>query len=302
MGGFQEIHLFTGGLQSLVPLAERAAQFLCLEIQFIQIIPCLLQHEGCGDIVLLRLLGSGGQLLQGVQPHSYLHAPQLVLQFQVLLRLFGLHPQRLQLQLQFGDLIADAHQVILGTLQFALGLLLAVAVFGNTGSLLKDLPAVGTLQGQDLINTALANVGIAFLAKARIHKHFVDVPQAGRLLVDIVFRVTGAVIPAGDHYLVGIVWQCPVGIIQGQGGLRKTHGGPLLGAAEDHILHLGATERFAALLAHNPKDGIGNIRFAGTVGTDNGGDIVAKADQGLVREGFEALHFQALKIHSKTSF
>ncbi len=61
-------------------------------------------------------------------------------------------PQGLHLELQLGDLVVDAHQVLVGALQLALGLLLPVAEAGDTGGLLKDLPAVGALDGQDLVD------------------------------------------------------------------------------------------------------------------------------------------------------
>ena len=104
------------------------------------------------------------------------------------------------------------------------------------------------------------------------------------MLVDIVFAVPGAVIAPGDHHLVGIVGQRPVGIVQGQCGLREAHSGTLLGAAEDHILHFRAPEGLAALFTHDPEDGIGDIRFSGAVGPHDGGNIVAETDQSLVRE------------------
>ena len=73
----------------------------------------------------------------------------------------------LHLELQLVNLIVDAHQILLGALQLALGLLLPVAVAGDAGGLLKDLPAVGGLDGQDLVNFALADDGVALPAQAR---------------------------------------------------------------------------------------------------------------------------------------
>ena len=242
MGGAEHIGLQPDGFQFSVPLVEGLSQLLRLTVEGVQIVMSLLQNEGSRSIVLLRLLGSGGELFQGVQPHGHFHALQLVLQFQILFCLFRLDLQRLQLQLQLGDLVADAKQVVLGVLQFALRLLLAVAVLGNTGSLLKDFPAVAAFQGEDLVNAALADVGVALLAKTGVHKQLVDVPQTGGLLVDVVFAVAGAVIPAGDHDLVGIISQSTVRIVQGQGCFRESHGAPLLGAAEDHVLHFRAPQ------------------------------------------------------------
>ena len=96
----------------------------------------------------------------------------------------------------------------------------------------------------------------------------------------------------GDHDLVCVIHQRPVGIVQRQGCFRKAHSRPLLGAAEDHILHLGTPEGLAGLFTHNPEDRVGNIRFSGAVGAHDCGDVITEPDQGFVREGLETLHFQ----------
>ena len=167
-----------------------------------------------------------------------------------------------------------------------------MAVFGDTGCLLKDLTAVRTFPGQNLVNTALTDVGIALTAQAGIHKQLVDIPQSGRLAVNIVFAVTAAIIPPGDHNLISVIGKGTVSIVQRQCCLGKAHRRTLLGAAKDHVLHFRATEGLGGLLTHNPQNGVGNIGFAGTVGADDGGNVIAKADQCLIREGLKALNFQ----------
>ena len=73
---------------------------------------------------------------------------------------------------------------------------------------------------------------------------------------------------------------------------KKLQGKEEKKSAEDHVLHLCAPEGLVALLAHDPEDGVGNIGFAGAVGANDGGDIIAKADQRFIRKGLKALHFQ----------
>ena len=138
----------------------------------------------------------------------------------------------------------------------------------------------------------MTDVGVTLSAQTRVHKHLVDITKTGRLLVDIVFAVTAAVVPAGDHHLIGIVRQRSVRVIQRQRCFGKANGRPLLRAAEDHVLHLRAAQGLGALFAHDPKDRIGNIRFARSVGANDGSNIVAKADQRFVRERLKSLHFQ----------
>ena len=83
-----------------------------------------------------------------------------------------------------------------------------------------------------------------------------------------------------------------LGIVQNQGDLRVARLLSLQGTAEDDVLHLAAPEGLGGLLAHDPADGVGDIRFAAAVGADNGSDVLAKAQDGLIREGFEPLYFQ----------
>ena len=112
--------------------------------------------------------------------------------------------QGLDLELQLRDLIADAQEVLIRLGQAVLRLLLAVAVFGDTGGFFENFAAVGAFQGEDLVDPALADVGVALPAEAGIHKQLVDIPQAGGLLVDVKFALTGAVVAAGNHDLPGI--------------------------------------------------------------------------------------------------
>ena len=147
VGSGEHIHFQTDGFQLAVPGTQSLPQLVCLTVQGVQIVVSLLQNEGRGRIVLLRLLGSGGKPVQRVQPHGHLHAFQLVLQFQIFFCLFRLLLQRFQLQFQLGDLVADAQQIVLGGGQLPLRLLLAVAVFGDASGFLEDLPAVAAFQG-----------------------------------------------------------------------------------------------------------------------------------------------------------
>ena len=236
----------------------------------------LLQLLRSGSIVGLGLLGRRGQSFQVLEPQGDLQPLELLPQGQILPGLFRLDSQRLHLQLQLRDFVVDAQEVFLGGGQPPLRLFLPVPVLGNTGSLLEDLPAVRAFDGQNLIDPALADVGVALFAQARVHEHLIDIPQAGGLAVNIVFAFAGAVIPARDHNLRRIHREAAVLIVQNQRRLGKAHLAALLGAAEDHVLHLRPAQRLGTHLAHDPADGVGNIRFAAAVGADDGGDIAVK--------------------------
>lgn len=83
-------------------------------------------------------------------------------------------------------------------------------------------------------------------------------------------------------------------VVDDQRHLRKAHLVPLLRTAEDDVLHLGAPELAAVLLAHDPADGVGDIGFAGSVGSHDGGDVLAEVQHRLVGERLESLDFQSL--------
>ena len=230
------------------------------------------------------LAGSRPDLLQLVQPQGNLQPTQLVPQDEEFFGLFALLAQGLHLELQLVDLVGDAYQVLLGTLQLALGLLLPVAEPGDTGGLLKDLPAVAALHRQDLVNAALTDNGVALPAQAGIHEQLIYVLQADGAAVDVVLTLAGAVVPAGDHDLALLQGEDVVGVVQHQGHLGKALLLAQGGTAEDHILHLTAPECLGGLLPHDPADGVGDIRFSAAVGTHDSGDVLPEGEDRFIRE------------------
>ena len=226
--------------------------------------------------VRLQLHLGSADILQLLQPHGDLQHPQLVPQHQVFFRRFRLLPQRLHLQLQLGDLVVDAHQILLCALQLPLGLLLAVAVLADARRLLEHLPALAGFDGQDLVDLALSNDGVALPAHAGVHEQLIHVLEPHGLAVDIILRLPAAVIAAGHRHLRLIAVKYMLGIVNDQRHLGKAHGPALFGAAEDYILHLGAAKLAAVLLTHDPADGIGYIGLSGPIGAHDGGDVLAK--------------------------
>ena len=253
-------------------------------------------------IVGAELDPGGAEAVQLVHPQGDLQPPELVPEDQVLFGLLSLGPEGLHLELQLVDFVIDAHQVLLGALQLPLGLLLPVAVAGDAGGLLKDLPAVGALDGQDLVDLALADDGIALPAQAGVHEELVDILEPDGVAVDEVLALPGAVVPPGDHDLALLHREEVAGVVQHQGDLGKAQLLALGGAAEDDILHFPAPEGLGGLLPHDPADGVGDVGLAAAVGAHDGGDIVLKGQHRLVRKGLEALDLQCLKVHRHTSF
>ena len=245
-------------------------------------------------IVGLQLDGANPDALQGIQPHGDLQAPQLIPENQIFLCCLALSPQGFHLQFQLGDLVVDPHQIFIGALQLPLCLFLAVAEAGDTCRLLKDFPAVGRLHREDLIDAALANDGVTLPAKASVHEQLVDILQAHRATVDVVLTLSGTVVAAGDHYLALIHIEDVIGVVQDQRDLGVTGLLALGCTAEDHVFHLAASEHAGGLLSHNPADGVGNIGFSRSVGSDDGGNVRPKGQHRLIWERLEALDLQCL--------
>ena len=270
------------------PLADAAGG----SVQGFQLGAGLFQAQSRLLVLLLHAFGLGMELFQGGHPDGNLLNAQLVPQHQVAPGRLRLLAQGLHLQLQLLNLVVDAEKILLCLFQLPLRLLLPVTEAGDAGGLLKDLPPVGALIGNDLGDTALADDGIAVPAQAGVHEQVVDVLQAHLLPVDIILTVTAAVILAGEHDLAAVRIEDAGRIVNDQTDLSKALGAPLLGAAKDHVLHLAAPEGLGALFAHDPEDGIGNVGLAGAVGPHDGGDVFFKGEPGFIRKGFETLYLQ----------
>ena len=252
---------------------------------------------GCFHIGLQLELG-GLEILQLLQPHGDLQYTQLIAENEVLLGNLCLLTQRLNLQLKLGDLIVDAHQVLLRALQLTLGLLLTMAELGDAGGLFEDLAALTGLDGQNLIDLTLTDDGIALAAHTGVHEQLVHVLEAHHLLIDVILRLTATVIAAGHRHLCLITGEDVLGVVHHQRNLSKAHLISRFRTTEDHVLHLGTAELAAALLTHDPADGIGDVGLTRAVGAHNGGNIRTECQCRLIGKGFKSLYFQCFEIHA----
>ena len=232
------------------------------------------------------------ELFQRCHPDGDLLGAQLIPQHQVTSGGLRLLTQGLHLQLQLLDLVVDTEEILLRLFQLPLRFFLSVTKTGNAGGFLKNLPPVGALVGNDLGDAALADDGIAVPAQAGVHEQVVDVLQTHLLPVDIILAVAAAVILAGEHDLAAVRIKNVGGVVYNQADLCIAQSTPLLGAAEDHVLHLAAPEGLGALFAHDPEDGVGDVGLAGAVGPHDGSDILFKGEPGFIRKGFETLYLQ----------
>jgi len=168
-----------------------------------------------------------------------------------------------------------------------------VAELGDARRLLEDLAAVSALDRQYLVDLALTDDGIALAAHAGIHEQLVHVTQAHALLVDVVFTLAAAVIPAGDgNFALLHPGEDVLGVVEHERHLREAHLAALFRAAEDDVLHLRAAQRFARLLAHDPADRVRHVGLAAAVGADDGGDILTEVQYGFIGKALKSLNFE----------
>ena len=278
-----------------IVLMDARGELLGRSVQRLQIGVRLFELLARERQVGIELDGVRPKRLQIFEPHGNFEQAQLIAVDEILLCRLRLRAQGLDLQCKLRDLIVDAHQVFLRALKLALGLLLAVAEARNACRLFKDLAAVAALLRQNFVDAALTDDRVALAPHAGIHEQLVHVAQPDGLLVDIVFRLAAAVVPARDGDLGFLhAGKNVLGVVEHERHLRKAHLIARFRAAEDDVLHLRAAQRLARLLAHDPADGVRNIRFSASVRADDGGDILTEVEHRLVWKALEALDLQCL--------
>ena len=207
-------------------------------------------------------------------------------------------PGLLLLLLQGGDLflqlthdVRQPGQVVALALQLFQGLVLAVLVLDNTGRLVKEGAPVLGLVGQDPVDLALADDGVALLADTGVIEELVDIAQTADRPVEEVLALAAPVDPARHRHLPVIDGERPVRIVQCDGNISKAKRPACLCPREDDILHRGPAQLLDSLLAQHPPDRVRDIALAAAVGSHDPGDAVLKFKSGFVCKGLEALNF-----------
>jgi len=224
-----------------------------------------------------------------------LQAAQLVRELAVAPGVGGLALQVRQPAPDFAQDVLHALQVLVRVLHAALGLGPARLVLGDARGLLKDVAPLLALDGEDLVDAALADEGIALLADARVAQQVDDVLQAAGGLVEAVLAVAVAVDAPGDHHLGKGDGQRPVLVVKDEADLAVGLGLARLRSAEDDVLHLGAAQGLCALFAQDPADRVGDVALAAAVGPDHARHPVREDHLHAVRKGLEPVDFQSLQ-------
>jgi hypothetical protein len=209
----------------------------------------------------------------------------------------GLPAERLELAAELGGEVGQPVEVGLHRIELANRLLFAFAVLENARGLLDEGPAILRLGVQHGVEPALTHDDVHLAADAGVAEQLLDVQQAARAAVDLVFALAGAEHPAGDRDLGVVDGQGAVAIVDGQGHLGAAQRGTPGRTGEDDVLHLAAAQGLGALLTEHPGDGVDDVGLAGAVGAHHAGDTRLQPQRRSGGEGLETLDRQALEVH-----
>ena len=87
------------------------------------------------------------------------------------------------------------------------------------------------------------------------------------------------------------------GVVDGQAHLGPPEGGLLRRTGEDHVFHLVGPHGACPLGSEHPRDGIDDVRFPGTVRTDDDRYTRLKIERGRIGEGLESFERKGLEVH-----
>ena len=218
--------------------------------------------------------------------------------------LAGLLAQRIALLDKAGDDVVQPFQIGLGGAEPQFRLMAAGMQAPNIRGFLEKGAPVDRAGADDGTNPSLRDDAGRPRAGGRISKQKLYVLGAGGTGIHIVVASLAAFDLAGDLDLVLAVefaWRGAVAVVQMKGDLGKVAGRTLVGAREDHVVHLGAAHLAGVAFAHHPAQTFDDIRLATAVRADNPGQAGIDLDLRAFGKGLETRHLEAAENHGLLS-
>ena len=289
----QDIRLADGILCLLKLLIEGVDLLLELVVLAIQLLGLLLDRgEVLLDGVCTRIYRV--EALQRVLHVAYeevrVGVHELVTDRQVLAGLLGLPLQRADLALELGEDVRHTREVRFLVAELLLGEGLPALELHDADGLIEEVTTLLRLTGEDLVDLALSDDGVAVLTDTGIVEKLVDVLQTTLGSVQHVLGLARAVEATGNRDFVVIDVQDAVRIIEGDRHKGRALRAAKLCAGEDDILHGASTQLLHLLLTEYPAHRVGDVRLSGAVRADDARDALTEIQDGLVRKGLEALN------------
>ena len=240
------------------------------------------------------------RLAPAAEEQHPLAAPQLFANFAVACRLPRLSGQCGDLLGQPFQHIIDAQKVLLGPVQFQLGLMAAGIQTTDPGRLFQNPPPrfrFGVDQFRDL---ALPHKGRAVAAGRGIGKQHLHIAGTHILGVDLV----GAACVAGDSAhnfdrvrIVEAAGRKAILVVDHDADFGKMTRAACGGPGKDHILHPATAHRRRAVFAHDPAQRLQKIGLAAAIGANNTSQPLMDHQIRGVDKAFEAVKPEAVKTH-----
>ena len=273
----------------LLHILKRKIELFLLPLQ---IILQILIFSSQLQIAFRECLELRGLPSEPIDPEGDFEGLALGRENEIFLGLFGLCFERTEAAFQFRCDIGQAHKIFLCLREFPLGFLFAVAEFGDTGGLLKDIAALIGFCTDDLRDSALSDDRVTVSSETGIHKEFIDILEADISAVDEIFAVAAAVEFSSDGDLILRFRESAVAVVNGQRDGGKSHLLARFGAGEDDILHAFSAQLLGRLLTEHPAHRITDIALAAAVRTDNRSQTLVKGQSNFIGKRFEALQLQ----------
>src|SRR5579884_3480193 len=199
--------------------------------------------------------------------------------------------------------LRDVHELLMGT---GLGPgSYAIVSQGQIDAILSSKPTerraqrtpFGRLRAEDRVDLSLRDDRVRAGAEPGSHQQLVHVAQPHLLAVDVELRLARAVGAPRDLHFVEAERQLVVVVVERQRDFGHPERLARVVAGEDDVFHSLRAQAARRLLAEHPADRVDQIRFAGAVGTDDGGRAVDEVERRRFGERFEAEDFEGLEAH-----
>jgi len=239
-------------------------------------------------------------IAHGLQRRSPLHQLRIILQrqgnfriphalfdFFILFGSFGLAGNGIELRFDFFDDVVQPLDIYFCCLHFTDSSIFTAFVFGDSRGVFDKQSSIFRLRFHHIGHAALLDQRVGPRADAGAHKEFLDVQETTGHAINEIFAVSIEDNSPGNGHLrhFRICAGKTLAVCrQRHGDFRHTHRGSILAAIENNVVHLLSAQRLYPLLAHNPANGVNDVRFSAAVRTDDGCYALGKIENDFIAE------------------
>ena len=209
----------------------------------------------------------------------------------------GLLLQWLQLSPKLGHHVLQPVQVDVQPGQLPFRPFATAPVLGDPRRLLDELPPVLGARSEHVLQVPLRDDGVQCATDAAVREQLLDVQQPARASAQPVLAVARAQHRAADLDLLGGHGDQAGGVVDDEFHLGHRRLLSRRAPREDHVGHLAPAQRPRALFAQHPRDGVGDVRLARAIGSDDDADARSELEHRLVGERLEAADGQLAQEH-----